>query len=137
MICLADYDNQEQTDLIQMNPNKSSLSTITWISGLTKYTSITLQTSLYLEKYIPVVKDKYRLYNIAVKSGSVLPSGSKVVLDLGCIYVDDGRDCLKTINCMAINNSFILCNSTEKFFPLHYYKSPSASILAVSAFVAS
>ena len=128
MICLADYDNQEQTDLIQMNPNKSSLSTITWISGLTKYTSITLQTSLYLEKYIPVEKNKYRLYNITVKSGSVLPSGSKVVLDLGCIYVDDGRDCLKTINCMAINNSFILCNSTEKFFPLHYYKSPFSSV---------
>ena len=126
MICKANYDNQEKEDLIKMNPTKSALSTITWITGLTKYSPITLQTSLYLIKY-DWWKDKSNvLFNVTVKEGSILPVGSKVVLDKNVKY-DDGRDALYTMNCTAINNTLLFCNSTE-YISIDYYKSPKSSV---------
>ena len=123
-LCKADYDNQESNDLIQMNPNNSSLSTITWTNYIKSNHLITLKASLFLVKYGWNTINRRRYYNITIKSEDDLPIGSKLILDLDYDYS------IKIINCTLQNNTFIFCNMTESEggYPLNYLKSPKSSV---------
>ena len=108
-ICTAEYDQQEDTDLIQMNPNKSTKSTINWTKGLTNNYPITLKTSLFaIRKYDVqnIRKDsstRFWIFRIEVTDG-ILPTGSKVSISIDKIS--------KELKCTSESNTVIFCNHT-------------------------
>ena len=133
MICSAEYDQQEDTDLIQMNPNNSGKSTIIWTKGLTKIYPITLKTSLFaIRKYDIQYTRKnsnniFYIFRIEVTDG-ILPIGSKVSISI------DKEPSI--INCTSESNTVIFCNHTLKSnyeeSNLVFIKPPEASITWVN-----
>ena len=90
----------KKNDFIQMNPNKTYLSTITWKNIIKSNNLISLKASLFLEKYSWNTINRRRLYNITIKKEDNLPIGSKMILDL------DYGAYIKTINCTLENTTF-------------------------------
>ena len=125
LLCKAEYDNQEKTDLIKINPEKSSSESITW-SNTFKNNLITLKTELFLEKYSWNTINNRRLYNITIQDdeNNVLPIGAPVILD-----IDYGTP-IKVINCTVTKKNFIFCNTSksEGGYPLNYLKSLKSSV---------
>ena len=124
LLCKAEYDKQEKTDLISINPEKTSSESITWNNNFKKDNSITLKTELYLQKYSWNTVNNRRLYNITVKDdeNNVLPIGSRVILD------QDSGNLIHVINCTVTKKNFLFCNTTEGGYPLNYLKSYKSSV---------
>lgn len=132
LICIADYENQEETDLIKMNPNKSHFSTITWSQGLTTYHPIILKTSLFFVKFYDVQRSTVNqarwTFKLDVKDG-VLPIGSKLVVDVSGHSI--------RANCTA--ESIILLTCETNFFSstkpdsIILIKSPFSSVTWINS----
>ena len=106
-ICVCEYKNQGENDLIQLKYPKTESSTITWTTGISENYKITLKTSLTLVKAYNLTFSKVWSFNIDVADG-ILPKDSKIIID---IY-----DTVPlTANCTSINNTCILCITTVNF----------------------
>ena len=82
LICKTNYANQEETDLIQINPTKSLQSTIQWTEGFTTYHPIILKTSLYLVDFYDIALSSIKsfwTFKIDVKD-VILPVVQKLSL---------------------------------------------------------
>ena len=124
LLCLTEYDNQEKTDLISINPEKTNSESITWSNTFKKYNLITLKTELYLQKYSWNTVNNRRIYNITVKDdeNNVLPIGARVIVD------QDAGNYIKVINCTVTKKNFLFCNTSEGGYQLNYLKSYKSSV---------
>ena len=128
LLCRTNYENQEKTDLLKINPNKVNENSIEWTNSdkIKNNNFIKLKTELFLKKYSWNTINNRRLYNITVKDDDeyVLPIGSK--LSLGLEY----GALIKKINCTAETKNFIFCNASyaDGGYPLSNLISSESSV---------
>ena len=117
LLCKADYSSQDKTDLIMVNKDKSSLSTIEWDWKISTNYPIILKTTLFLKFVYDQIKDNnysndYWSFKISINSKSaILPIGSKLVVDYS-----NSIKVMSTANCSVISDSVLSCKSNKKFY---------------------
>ena len=102
LLCVCDYKNQGENDLIQIKYPKTETSTLSWTTGISQNYKITLKTSLTLVKAYNLTFSNAWSFNLITADG-ILPSNSKIIID---IYQNDVS---KTVNCTSLSNNNIFC----------------------------
>ena len=102
-MCSCDYENQEETDLIMIQKDKSESSTINFTKGITEDYNIILKASLTLVRAYNLQYDSKWSFNIEF-ADAVLPIGSKLVID---IKKNGAAD---VVNCTTNSNNLASCS---------------------------
>ena len=109
-LCVCQYKNQGENDLIQIKYPKTETSTITWTTGISENYKITLKTSLTLVKAYNLTLSTVWSFNIDVSDG-FLPKDSKVIIDL---YSNLQKT--STVNCTSLSNTCIFCSTKDQTY---------------------
>ena len=131
LLCSCEYENQSKDDLIKVSYTKTASSTVTWTGGLREDFTMTLKTTLEIDKAYNLTgtSSNYWFFNIDIvnNANSILPLNSKVIVD---IYGPTANDKI-TANCSSFDYYKLYCSSNWRSTGepnLVYSKSDESSV---------